>query len=186
MFKEYQLICNYENMIQNISLFNDQIQRVIELIEYEASYEDGFTIYVEKSPAARAVAESELIPDSLSYKIIEYNHHSLKGKLEKKKSILLQLAKLLEEKRRILKESNQSLEKDLFFLFNNLNIRHNNINTEDPAKYKQFIAQMSPEEMEKWYDEIYQMCLLAFLQIEHSDRKTNLVKIKNAIVGCAK
>ena len=41
--------------------------------------QDGFTIFVPKDNAAIAVSESELIPEALSYKIIAYNHHSMKG-----------------------------------------------------------------------------------------------------------
>ena len=77
-----------------------QINKVIEAIGYMESYEDGFTIFVPKDNAAIAVSESEHIPENVSYKVIAYNHHSMKGNLEAKKAVLQQLASILEAKRR--------------------------------------------------------------------------------------
>ena len=42
---------------------------------------------------------------------------------------------------------------------------------------------MSDTELEYAYDEIYQMCLLAFMQLEHADRKEWLDEIKRNIVN---
>lgn len=40
---------------------------------------------------------------------------------------------------------------------------------------------MSSEELEKWYDETYQMCLLASLQLENIGRKAEFNKLKREI-----
>ena len=40
---------------------------------------------------------------------------------------------------------------------------------------------MSTENLEKWYDESYQMCLLAFLQLENIDRKVEFDQLKGEI-----
>ena len=69
----------------NKSFYLQQINKVIETIGYIQCSEDGFTIFVPKDNAAIAVSESELIPEALSYKIIAYNHHSMKGNLESKR-----------------------------------------------------------------------------------------------------
>ena len=37
------------------------------------------------------------------------------------------------------------------------------------------------EELEHWYDETYQMCLLAFLRIEHIDRKKAINELKKKV-----
>ena len=84
----------------NTSFLMGQIRKVIDAIGYMPVSDDGFTIYVEKSPASIAVSESELIPKELSYKVFEYNHHSLYGDIEKKKQILLKLSELLEPERK--------------------------------------------------------------------------------------
>lgn len=40
---------------------------------------------------------------------------------------------------------------------------------------------MPKDKLEKWYDETYQMCLLAFLQIENLDRKMKFDTLKAEI-----
>ena len=172
---------NMRPQLINVQFYLQQIGQVIERIGYMQATQNGFTIFVEKSPAAIAVAESDLVPKELSYRIISYNHYSMKGQLEAKKSALVQLASLLEPKRGSLKKADKTLESDLFYLFNNLNIRHNNVDPADSAKYKPFIVQMKQEELEHWYDETYQMCLLAFLQLEQTERKIEFDRLKTAI-----
>lgn len=70
-------------------------------------------------------------------------------------------------------------------LFNNLNIRHNNVNSND-SKYKAYVAKMSCNELEHWYDETYQMCLLAILELEHKERKADLDELKSRIESAQK
>ena len=165
----------------NVQFYFMQINQIIEEIGYMHANEDGITIFVEKCPAAIAVAESDLIPTNLSYRLISYHHYAMKGNIEAKKAVLVQLASILEAKRGDLRKVDKVLESDLFYIFNNLNIRHNNISAEDPGKYKAYVAQMSTENLEKWYDEAYQMCLLAFLQLENIDRKVEFDQLKGEI-----
>lgn len=88
---------------------------------------------------------------------------------------------ILEAKRSDLKKADKTLENDLFYIFNNLNIRHNNIDPQLKGNYKVYVAQMPNDELERWYDEAYQMCLLAFLQLENHDRKIEFDKLKAEI-----
>ena len=55
-----------------------------------------FTIFIPKDNNVIVVAESEVIPDNLSYKLLEYNHHSIKGNVEAKRKILIKLADVQE------------------------------------------------------------------------------------------
>ena len=165
----------------NLLFLLDQVRRVCESIGYMETQDNGFTVFVEKSPEAIAVAESELLPKDFSYKVLSYDHHSMKGDIVTKKQTLLQFASILEGKRQQLKKANPSLEKDLFLLFNKLNIRHNNIDVNDKRNYEKNVAEMSPNELEQWYDEIYRMCLLAILEMEHAIRKPKLDALKNKI-----
>lgn len=181
MLVAYQRAIISDQKIIRVSFCLDQISRVVEAIGYMKSNQDGYVIYVEKSPAAIAVAESDLIPGDLSYKVISYNHYSMRGQIEEKKTCLLQLAAILEGKRAELRNADKVLESDLFFMFNNLNIRHNNIDRDQPSKYKAFVAEMGTDELENWYDDTYQMCLLAFLQIENAARKQNIEALKASI-----
>ena len=40
---------------------------------------------------------------------------------------------------------------------------------------------MPPEELEHWYDETYQMCLLAFMRLEQNNRKKEFDVIKKRL-----
>ncbi|MEE3435151.1 MAG: hypothetical protein VZQ47_06315 [Treponema sp.] len=162
-----------------MQLYLTQIEKVIEKIGYmRADNENGEIIYVEKSQSA--VSVSELLPKPTSYKVIFYNHHSLKGNLDEKKSILNQLYLLLEPKRKYLHIINPKLENMIFYCFNNLNIRHRNTSFGD-KQYKAYVARMTSDLLEKWYDETYQMCLLAFLELEHENRCTDFEALKRYI-----
>ena len=98
-------------------IYLQQVRNVIELVGYKMTEKitenSCITIMIPKSPAAIAV--SEIVPPSLSYKIIEYNHDALKGDIEAKKSIIRSLAEQLEPKRSALKDINETLENDIFF-----------------------------------------------------------------------
>lgn len=166
--------CSY---MKDFSFYIRHILKIIDAIGYMESHEDSITIFVPKDSAAISVAESEMIPQDLSYKIISYNHHSMKGNLQEKKNTILRLADLLEPKRKNLDKADKELSSDLFYLFNKLNLRHNNI---DPAS-KGKVAEMPATELEHWYDETYQMCLLAFMQLEQAERKEKFDELKSRI-----
>ena len=68
----------------------------------------------------------------------------------------------------------------LFMLFNNMNLRHDNCSEGSP-KYIKFIANMSKRDMENWYDETYQLCLLAFLELDNIERNVKLEDLKDKI-----
>ena len=155
-----------------------QVLKVIESIGYMQLNEGAITTFVPKSQPAIVV--SEMLPKDLSYKVIEYNHHSMKGDLKRKQATLKLLADQLEGKRKELTGLNKSLADDLFFLFNNVNIRHNNT---DPAadSFRQSVADMSDEELEQWYDDIYDTCLLAFMILDQAERKNKIVELKKKI-----
>lgn len=155
-----------------------QVLQVIEAIGYMPNVQDGITDFAPKNQASISVAE--IVDSDLSYKVIEYNHHSMKGDLERKKSILLTLADKLEPQRGKLKQINSSLESDLFYLLNTVNIRHNNSEPEG-TKYKKVVAKMSKDSIEKWYDDIYQMCLLAFMELDNAERKGRVKELKKRI-----
>ena len=72
-------------------------------------------------------------------------------------------------------------------MFNNLDLRHNNT-TRNLAKeekrdtnYKQIVADMTPDELEDWYDETYQLCLLAFLELDNVERMQKIDELKKKI-----
>lgn len=151
------------------NIIKTQIERVISSLGYKFIVIDDRQIIVENNvfanEAAQAVTEFADIKEALS--ILEYNHFSNKGNIERKKELLKKIADLLEPWRKPLNKSSelkdllkanndkiQALEK-LFYMYNKFNIRHNN---ED-----QMLTGLSNQEIESWYDKIYTMSLFVIL-----------------------
>lgn len=173
------LNCNMQLLYTGVNspqqIYLQQIIKVIEIIGYMTVPKDGITIMVPKSQ--EAIAVSEIVSPTLSYKVIEYNHHALQGNIEAKKAILLLLANQLEPKRNQLKNVNRLLETNIFFLYNSVNIRHNNCDINSNS-YKEYTANMSKKNLEIWYDEIYQLSLLAFLELDNIERINRIEELK--------
>lgn len=140
---------------------------------------DEYVLIVEDKPEVTAV--SEILPDQLALNVIKYNHRQLKGNIELKKSILISFGHQMESQRSNLEKNNKWLSEDIFFMLNNMNLRHNNIDESNKTKYKKYVAKMSDNELEKWYDELYQMILLAFLTLDNVERSKNVEDLKKRI-----
>ena len=63
-------------------------------------------------------------------------------------------------------------------LLNKLNIRHNNV---EEAKAEAFTQQLSPEELEEWYDDTYQLLLLAFLEKDNMKRRQKVKDLQRQL-----
>ena len=157
-----------------IQVIFDNITRFLELSNHELiTLENGAKIIVEKNVYASEVSQivSETsIEDAI--KILEYNHFSNKGNIQRKKEILIALANYLEPFRKelnnseelkdILKVNNQKViafEK-LFEMYNNFGLRHNNSN--------QYHLDLADDELEQWYDDIYTSTLFVILSMDES------------------
>lgn len=134
---------------------------------------------VEDKPEVTAAAEIMPTP-TLAVDVVRYKHRTLRGEIELKKEILLAMGAELEAKRKKLHAINASLENDIFFMLNNLNIRHNNKSKGD-KNYKEYVAKMRKDRLEKWYDELYQMILLAFLLMDNGKRSEKIKELKGKI-----
>lgn len=141
-------------------------------------YEREQLIVIEDKPEATAVAE--IVDNDLGYKVLRYNHYMLKGDLQAKKDILLALGADLEPKRAQIKTIDKDLEDGIFYILNNLNLRHNN-KTEGDKHYKQAVAEMDSATLENWYDELYQMILLAYLQLDQTERNNRVKTLKQIV-----
>ena len=135
-------------------------------------------LVVKKSATVSAVAE--IVDEDLAYQIVKYNHLALKGDIDSKKAILLALGVELEPKRKEIGGINKALEDGIFYMLNNLNIRHNNRSKND-KNYKEAVAKMRKNKLEEWYDELYQMMLLAFLELDQRDRAIRVAELKESI-----
>ena len=159
-------------MSRPLELYIEHVMTLIEKMGYIPNEKDGITDFVPNSQAAISV--SEIIDPNLSYDVIEYNHHAMKGDLEKKRRILEALAIRLEddENDKILKKFS-TLYSELGFLLNHVHIRH--------GDGKQLSSQMDDAELESWYDETYQTMLLAFLEIDNYKRSEKIKELKQRL-----
>lgn len=157
-------------------VMNDNLQKY----NYKAYNCDDRILVIEDKPEVTAV--SEIVEQNLAIDVIRYNHRSLTGDLEAKKKILIALGTELEPRRKELQTLNKQLSEDIFFMLNNINIRHNNRNKKD-KNYKEHVAKMRKDRLEKWYDELYQMMLLAILLLDNVDRSSKVAELKSKITG---
>ncbi|SDP18137.1 hypothetical protein SAMN05216494_0716 [Streptococcus sp. NLAE-zl-C503] len=165
---------NHPLLRDDVYAVRENINRVLDLSNHEfLILESGRQIIVEKNAYASEVSQiiSETsIQDAI--KVLEYNHFSNKGNIQRKKEILIALANYLEPFRRelnnseelkdILKVNNQKViafEK-LFEVYNNFGLRHNNSN--------QYHLDLTDDELEQWYDDIYTSTLFVILSMDES------------------
>lgn len=158
----------------------DNVRSCLNWLNFETKIfkKKDIVLVVEKNAAAASVAE--LVDEELAYSIISYNHFLLKGNIDEKKKILLKLANEIEPKRKELEKINYALADNIFYMFNNLNIRHNNTKIGDKY-YKEYVAKMSESELEEWYDKVYQGTLLANLLLEDENEKIKIGELRKNI-----
>ena len=147
--------------------------------------DNGNRIIVEKniyaSEVSQIVSETS-IQDAI--KVLEYNHFANKGNIERKKEILISLATYLEPFRDELNDSEELKEvmkvnnnkkiiavEQLFNMYNNLGLRHNNS--------KQYHLEMTEEELEQWYDDIYASTLFVILSLDEARILSKLKTLRN-------
>ena len=82
-----------------VELIEKQVDTIMDTICYMPVEKKGITIYDPKEPAAIEV--SQIVDEEISYKVLSYNHHSLKGNIE----AFLELEN--KEGRRIIKDLKQ-------------------------------------------------------------------------------
>ena len=158
------------------------IQNCLAALGYKAANVDDGFIICEIDRAATAVAELEETPIDVAQHIIQYNHFMLKGEIEKKRNILRALAQSIDTQQNQIKTLDKDLGVALFDLLNNMHIRHNNKDPNKKSWYRPHVVAMPDAELEKWYDEIYQMILLAMLLLDHSEnRKEDVAKLREAL-----
>lgn len=154
---------------KQVRYFLEQVKIVSNAMGHKLIRSNGRIIIVEDNVFANEAAQvvTEFADEKEALSILEYNHFSNKGNIERKKEILKKIADLLEpwrkpfnkcdELKSLLKMNNdkiQALEK-LFYMYNKFNIRHNNAN--------QKLTGLSNREIESWYDKVYTMSLFIIL-----------------------
>ena len=155
----------YEFILENIRIILDKLHYEEYINEKEEK-----VILIPKNPAATAVAEITKNKD-IAFAILKYNHASLKGDLEGKKQLLISIATEYEPLLSKPIDGFSDYFDNATNMLNNLNIRHNN---KEGKHKKDLLTNMSDVELEKWYDELYQLLLFCVLINDNVKRKKNI------------
>lgn len=151
----------YKMLLENIDILIDQLHYKKQTFE-----EEDKVILVPKDPAATAVAE--ISSKDVAFAILKYHHASLKGQIEEKRKLLLSIANEYEPLlNKPIAGFKEYFDKATNML-NNMNIRHNN---KSGKNKKELVAQMGDDELESWYDELYQLLLFCVLIEDNKERK---------------
>lgn len=136
-------------------------------------------IIAEDSPQVTAAAE--VTEPEIALEIVRYNHRQLAGNIAQKKAILKNLGDHLEGQKKAITGINNSLYTTISGALNSLNIRHNNVNPENKANYHKAVEEMPDEELEKHYDDLYQLILLAILEMDNKERQREIKELVQKI-----
>lgn len=160
-----------ENIIHFVNKTNHRLENI-------SDNDTAHYIIVEKNKLTSQAVE--LVTDrTVALAAIEYNHFALRGKLDKKQSILNAIANHVEPilKSNILKHNGfAQLQSDAGFVLNNFHIRHNN---KDGANRKDYIASISDGDLEKWYDKAYNILLSVIVEQENVATHSELETLKS-------
>ena len=145
---------------------------------HKAIAEGPFIRLVPEDVVAADVASK--LPKEVSIKTFLYRHRSMAGNIEKKREVLLALGHQLESRRDMIHD--KVLEGAIFSILNNMNLRHNNVDPNTPANYREFVAKLKPRELEEWYDRLYQMMVAAFARLDATDA-LSIYEANKGIIG---
>lgn len=171
---------NHIHLIDSFHVLIDNINLLLEHINYQFKNikNEEKVIIIPNQPEVNAVAETSSEETALA--ILMYNHHAYKGDIEGKRKLLYQIA--LEYEPFLSNPINGF--KDFYEkangLLNNLHIRHNNQNEEDN---KNTIINLNEKELEKWYDELYQLILFCVFIKDNLERKSHVDEFLKSIKG---
>ena len=173
-FEIWEEVRDHTSLIDQYDKLRERILYSLDKTNHEwKTLQDDNIIIVEKNVYASEVSQivSETnIEDAI--KVLEYNHFSNKGNIQRKKEILISLANYLEplrdelnafeELKEVMKVNGKKIiaVEQLFGMYNNLGLRHNND--------KQYHLNMNDEELEQWYDDIYTSTLFVILSMDES------------------
>lgn len=180
-------IINFLNSDDSVT-FDKKISDEMDLISNRINYGLGLLNYhpqcisegkvwvVQNDPAATALVD--IVEKNLADVIIEYNHFSMKGNLNKKRSLLQEIAHGLDGKKDTFKSNNNNkLYENFEFLVNNFNIRHRN-DDESGKNFNLLYSELNDDQIENLYDNIYRQALLLYLLLDQYQRNDMISKLK--------
>ena len=171
--KEFNVTQKFQILVENILLLISNLNYRLIIDEREEK-----VLLVPKKPEAIAVAE--LSSKNTALAILKYNHASLKGNLESKRKLLYQISLEYEPLLKAPIEGYKDFYEKTNALLNTLHIRHNNTQKENN---KNAVIEITDNELEKWYDELYQLLLFCVLIRDNLDRKKEVSEILKVIMN---
>lgn len=172
---------NFSNISYSFREIEDRINYSLDKTNYElVELDNGNQIIVEKNAYASKV--SQIVSETNiqeAMKVLEYTN---KGNIQRKQEILISLANYLEplrdelnsaeELKEVLKVNNKKIiaTEKLFEMYNQFGLRHNN--------NKQYHTDMTKEELEQWYDDIYTSTLFVVLSLDEARVLSKLNQFK--------
>lgn len=162
----------YDFDIRNYTELLSRIRELLKRLNYDAKYikEKDLIYLVPHDPASEAVEMDEENP--VTSLITEYRSSASAGQLDRKKELLKQLGDTVSEYDDNGRGSGGRLYRKIAFLMDSFGIEQESDDAE--AKTNPEVAaevqKMTPQEVENWYDETYQLILLRILEHENRDR----------------
>ena len=155
-------------------MLQKMLDEILSEMNQKAYYDPKTERCIIGEESAQITAAAEATEPEVASLILQYNYRRFVGNVAKKKVILVQLGHVIMGKESALRGNNQSnLFESITRALNNLDLRHNNTNP-GSNDYKEQVAQLAHKELEKWYDETYQLILYAILVLENIDRKKRI------------
>lgn len=163
--------------VKQFNYIVSNIKYICEKTNHVTKEIDGKLIILEQSKATSLAVE--LVSDkAIILDLLEYNHYAIKGHLSEKKKILFEIGQYVEailKTGKLKKNSFNRLESDAGFFLNHFHIRHNN---KEGAYAQEYIISISDEELEDWYDKIYNTLLSVIIINEQIDINSELNDLK--------
>lgn len=164
---KFKILCS------NINILLDRLNYEKHIFEEEEK-----VILVPKNSAATSVAEKSSKETALA--IVMYRHASLKGQLEHKRRLLVAIWQEYESLFKNGIDGFSGYFDTARNMLNGCHLRHNNKTGKDK---KDAIAQMSDDELELWYDELYELLLFCVLIKDNKARKDKISNFLKSVHG---
>ena len=156
---------------------HENINNVLEHLNYQRHTVDGDIHIVEKDVL---ISESvEILRDTynLGESVYAYNYREMSGDLYGKADILCRLYKYFET---IEKKASgydlKSLAEDISILSNKLDVRH-----APTPKQEIVLGNMTKDEIEEWYDELFRLYLSLIVLVDYKDRRKEIKELKSRL-----
>ena len=166
-------IRNQLSSIENLIIFDlNKLNLEAKLIENEYG---EIAIIGPKSELLEVALES-VKDEKVETRLIEYNSLSLRGKTDSKESILCSLYSFVEGylKDNQLAQMNKRLFENVDFLYNNLNMKHNNKECNDTFFYESTL-----DNREEWLDNLFHCVLMVIASKKEKDINNGITQLKN-------